>query len=114
MSDGLDERARPGTPGEGAAARAAVDRLMASLRPPPKTIIGLRLRLDRTCDRKRGCCDQIGIVRPGRGPHKFSLRCTCGKHRGWIKAAVGDLLAAMLRDGRLTAAPIPRDAGIEP
>jgi hypothetical protein len=47
--------ARPGTPGEGAAARAAINRLMARLRPAapprPKTIIGLHLRLDRACDR---------------------------------------------------------------
>jgi hypothetical protein len=111
--------ARPGTPGEGAAARAAIDRLMARLRPPPppppKTIIGLRLRLDRDCDRRNPCCDRHGIIHPGCGPHRYSLRCACcGKHRGWIKASAGDLLRAMQRDGRLTAAPILRDAGIAP
>ena len=111
--------ARPGTPGEGAAARAAIERLLARLRPapppPPETIIGLRLRLDRACDRRQPCCDRHGVVREGRGPHRFSIRCACcGKHRGWIKASAGNLLEAMLRDGRLSASPILRDAGIVP
>jgi hypothetical protein len=78
--------------------------------PPPRTIIGLRLQADRACDRQKGCWDRIGVVLPGRGPHKLALRCTCGKHRGWIKAVVGDLPEAMQRYRRLTAAPILRDA----
>jgi hypothetical protein len=108
--------ARPGTPGEGAAARAAIDRIKTRVRPPaPLTIVGLRLTLDRTCDRRKPCCDRHGIVGQGIGPHRFSLRCSCcGKHRGWIKAAASDLLTAMQRDGRLTSAPVLRDAGIVP
>jgi hypothetical protein len=108
--------ARPGTPGEGAAARAAIDRLMARLRPPaPPTIIGLRLRLDRACDRRQPCCDRHGVIGEGRGPHRFSLRCACcGRHRGWVKATAASLLEAMHRDGRLSASPILRDAGIAP
>jgi hypothetical protein len=38
-------------------------------------IIGLQLRLDRTCDRKRACYpDCIGVVTPGAGPHVAGLR----------------------------------------
>jgi hypothetical protein len=115
----LEELARrPGTAGEGAAARAAIARIRARLypRPPPTSIVGLKLRLDRSCDRgSRGGCDRHGIVGKGHGPYRYSLRCArCGRHRGWIKAAAGDLLTAMHRDGRLTASPILRDAGIVP
>jgi hypothetical protein len=93
--------ARPGTPGEGAATRSV--RLMAHLPlPPPKTMIGLRLRLDGIWEHRESRCDRIGVVHPGRGPHKIA----CGKRRGWIEAAVGDLRGAMRRDGRLSAAPI--------
>jgi hypothetical protein len=108
---------RPGTEGEGAAARAAIDRLLTRLRPAstPTTIIGLRLRLDRSCDRRSPCCDRHGIIGEGRGPHRYSLRCArCGRHAGWIKAAAADLLQAMHRDGRLSASPTLRDAGIVP
>lgn len=115
--------ARPGTPGEGAAARAAIDRIVARLRPatpprpPPRptTIIGLRIRLDRTCDRRQACCDRHGIIGEGRGPHRYSLRCAnCGKHRGWMKAPAASLLEAMQKDGRLSASPILREGGIVP
>jgi hypothetical protein len=115
--------ARPGTAGEGAAARTAIDRLMARLRPAapvpppskPTTIIGLRLRLDRSCDRRHPCCDRHGVIGEGRGPHRYSLRCACcGRHRGWLKAAAASLLEAKQKDGRLSASPILRDAGIVP
>jgi hypothetical protein len=108
--------ARPGTPGEGAAARAAIERIMARLRPPaPRTIIGLHLRLDRACDRRKRCCVGVGIVQAGAGPHRFGLRCaSCAQHRAWLKASAADLLTAMLRDGRLSASPIIRDAGVVP
>jgi hypothetical protein len=65
--------ARPGTPSEGAAARAAIAHIRARLRPP--TIIGPRLRLDRSSDHRHPCCDRHGIVGEGRGPHRYSLRC---------------------------------------
>jgi hypothetical protein len=108
--------ARPGTPGEGAAARAAIERIMARLRPPaPPTIIGLRLRLDRACDRRQPCCDRHGIIGEGSGPHGYSLRCArCRRHRGWVKATAASLLETMHRGGRLSASPILRDRGIVP
>jgi hypothetical protein len=93
----------PGTPGEGVAARAAIDRIIARA-PQPTTIIGLRLRLDRACDRRKPCCDRHGIVGPGAGPHRYSLRCAqCGAHRGWVKSAAADLMETMRADGRLSS-----------
>jgi hypothetical protein len=105
----------PGTPGEGAAARA-IDRIMARARPQiTASIIGLRLRLDRTCDRRSPCCDHHGVVGPGVGPHRYSLRCAqCGAHRGWVKTAAADLMEAMRADGRLSSSPILRETGIVP
>jgi hypothetical protein len=108
---------RPGTVGEGAAARAAISRIQARFRPPvPPTIVGLMLRLDRTCDRRwGGCCDRRGVICEGTGPHGHALRCArCGSHRGWLKRTAADLLTAMLKDGRLSERPILRDAGIVP
>jgi hypothetical protein len=116
----LEELARrPGTPGEGAAARAAIARIRAAhsrLPALPTAINGLRLRLDRACDRgAAGCCDRRGIICEGAGPHRQALRCArCGKHRGWLKRAAADLLQAMQRNGRLSAEPILRDAGVIP
>ena len=109
--------ARPGTPGEGAAARAAIARIMDRLRPPaPPPIVGLRLRLDRTCDRRRhGCCDRRGVICEGVGPHGYALRCArCNGHRGWLKKSAAEVLKAMQRTGRLSAEPILRDAGVIP
>jgi hypothetical protein len=116
---------RPGTPGEGAAARAAVERIKARLRPPivetrarppaPPTILGLHVKLDRSCDRQRPCCDRRGMICEGVGPHGHALRCArCRKHKGWLKKSAADLLLAMLKNGRLSAEPLLRDAGIIP
>jgi hypothetical protein len=114
----LEELARrPGTPGEGAAARAAIARITAA-HPPPAlpTLVGLRLRLDRSCDRDPGgCCDRRGVVCEGAGPHRHALRCArCMRHRGWLKKAAADVLQAMQRNGRLSPEPILRDAGVVP
>jgi hypothetical protein len=109
--------AAPGTAGEGEAAKAALERIRARLcpMPAPPTLIGMTLRLDRSCDRRGGCCDRRGVVGAGVGPHRHTLRCDrCGKHRGWLKSAAADLLTAMMKDGRLSPEPILRDRGIHP
>jgi hypothetical protein len=47
--------------------------------------VGLRLKLDRTIDRLRPCCDNVATVDHGRGVHCAGLRCSrCGRHRGWL------------------------------
>jgi hypothetical protein len=108
--------ARPGTPGEGAAARAAIDRIRERLRPPaPPTIVGLHLKLDRTCDRRNPCCDRRGVVCEAVGPHGPALRCArCSRHKGWLKKSAAEVLLAMLKNGRLSAQPILRDSGVVP
>jgi len=108
--------ARPGSPGEGAAARAAIERIRRRIQSPPAapSLVGMHLRLDRSCDRAHGCCQRRGVLHPGHGPHRFEIRCAdCGRHRGWLKAAAASLLEAMRRDGRLRA-PVLRDKGVVP
>jgi uncharacterized protein (DUF736 family) len=55
------------------------------------------VRLDRSTDRERPCCENLATLRPGKGPHAAELRCAgCGGHRGWLPkqalAAIGDRL----------------------
>ncbi len=43
------------------------------------------LRLNRRIDRIRPCCEILGIVGAGQGPHAAELKCAgCGAHRGWL------------------------------
>jgi len=45
----------------------------------------LLIKLDRTVDHNKPCCDNLAKILPGRGPHAGALRCTgCGKFRGWL------------------------------
>jgi hypothetical protein len=118
---------KDGTPGKDAAAQAAIDRLMerhagASLVPtlPTDPLIGLRLRLDRSCDRRLACCRtpggaHLGVIEAGTGPHGHGLRCSlCRRHRGWLPVRAADLLRRLFRDGRLSALPTLHDRSISP
>jgi hypothetical protein len=40
----------------------------------PASIVGLRVRLDRACDRRHPCCDRHGIVVADKGPPTKSPR----------------------------------------
>ena len=43
------------------------------------------VRLDRSTDRERPCCENLATLRPGKGPHGAELRCAgCGRHRRWL------------------------------
>jgi hypothetical protein len=87
---------------------------------PADLLIGLRLVLDRTCDRRHACCRtpsgaHIGVIEAGAGPHGHGLRCSlCGRHRGWLPARAADLLRRLFYDGRLSALSTLRDRGIVP
>jgi hypothetical protein len=67
---------RPGTAGEGAAARAALQRLFErNPRLRASALTGLKIKLERRCDRERPCCECCGEVAPGKGPHRHALLC---------------------------------------
>ena len=107
---------RPGTPGEGAAARAALQRLF-NRNPQLRAdaLIGIRIKLDRRCDHERPCCECCGEIAPGKGPHRHALRCAkCGAHRGWLARRAADLLLDLHLAGRLSDLPSLRDTSIKP
>jgi hypothetical protein len=54
------------------------------------------IRLDRSTDRERPCCENLATLRPGKGPHGAELRCAgCGRHRGWLPKQAVDFLASI-------------------
>jgi hypothetical protein len=49
------------------------------------TLVGLKVKLDRSVDRERPCCKNICTIGAARGPHAGELNCAaCGQHRGWL------------------------------
>jgi uncharacterized protein (DUF736 family) len=43
------------------------------------------VRLDRSIDRERPCCENLATIHVRTGPHGAALRCaSCGQHRGWL------------------------------
>jgi hypothetical protein len=81
--------ARPGTPGEGTAARAAIARLKAHL-PPPSLSGNVINYLGRRCSRCGGVNFTAG---PASGPHAARLDCSaCGAFAGWLPRAKADEL----------------------
>jgi hypothetical protein len=57
------------------------------------------VRLDRSIDRERPCCQNLATIRPTPdGPHAAELRCAgCQKHRGWLPREAMNFLAGVAR-----------------
>jgi hypothetical protein len=71
---------RPGMPGEGLAAQAAIDRIKARL-----PIVGRVIDRAKTCN---SCGSTKFKVEPGKGPHALHLRCAnCGRGGYWMPVA---------------------------
>jgi hypothetical protein len=67
----------------------------------------MRVRLDRTTDREQPCCENIAVIRPGKGPHAGELRCDgCGRHRGWLPREALDFLTELSRQFGAPAEPL--------
>ena len=62
---------------------------------PPAQIV----RLDRSIDRERPCCQNLATIRPTPdGPHAAELRCAgCDRHRGWLPKEAMSFLAEVAR-----------------
>jgi hypothetical protein len=68
-------------------------------------LVGLAARLpDRPC-RQCGSVDAT-IESIGRGPHHGSLRCACGKFRGWLRKETYDFVTATTRQFGKPVEPI--------
>ena len=71
--------ARPGTPGEGSAAKAALKRVVSRL-----PIVGRDFEHTRSCR----CGSALYMIEAGRGPHAFHLRCAaCSRGGMWMTRA---------------------------
>jgi hypothetical protein len=69
--------ARPGTPGEGQAARAALARIKARVH----VVIKPRVERQKPCR----CGSTTFLVEKGKGPHAHHLRCaSCGRGGLWM------------------------------
>jgi hypothetical protein len=57
-------------------------------------LVGLAIKVHEPCPRCRGHDASIGN---GRGPHKASIMCVCGRHLGWMSIATFDFVAEIVR-----------------
>jgi len=73
--------ARPGTPGEGVAARAALQRIRARFQAVKRTV-------NRAGKKPCRCGSTQFEVEPARGPHAYHLRCAnCARGGMWMSFA---------------------------
>jgi hypothetical protein len=71
------------------------------------------VRLDRSTDRERPCCENLATLRPGKGPHGAELRCVgCGRHRGWLPKQATEFLVIANRSGNPAQPIVLRDNSI--
>ena len=116
---------RPGTEGERQAALEAIARHRAAheaLVPlnlageADDPLNGFHIRLDRTTDRLRPCCDEpeVGVLGAPKAQHGPSIRCAaCDSFRGWMKQAAAARLRDLLDRGLVgPLMPTLRDASI--
>jgi len=51
------------------------------------------VRLDRSIDRERPCCENLATIHVRTGPHGAALRCaSCGQPRGWLPKQATEFL----------------------
>src|SRR5262249_25855518 len=58
------------------------------------TLVGLAIRLPEPCPR---CSGHDAVIGTGRGPHKASIMCVCGRHLGWMSTPTFHFLAETVR-----------------
>jgi hypothetical protein len=70
-------------------------------------IVGIKVKLDRNCDRENPCCTNVAIVGPGKAQHAGEFRCAdCGAHRGWLAQATQDFICTTVRRFGAPSEPI--------
>jgi hypothetical protein len=61
-------------------------------------LVGLAINLPEPCPR---CGGRAAVIGAGRGPHRASLLCACGRHHGWVSTATYTFVAEIVtRFGR--------------
>src|SRR5262245_13352093 len=66
-------------------------------------LIGLAITLPEQCPR---CHGHDAVIGAGRGPHKASIMCVCGRHLGWMSYATFSFIAETVRQFGRPSAPI--------
>jgi len=78
----------------------------ASSAPEPSTdntLVGLAITLLERCPR---CNGHDAVIGAGRGPHKASIMCACGRHLGWMSHEAFKFLSATARQFGRPTSPI--------
>ena len=92
-------------PAPSPATPAQLDMFSAGLAPviepsAGNELVGLAITLPEQCPRCRG---NDAVIGAGRGPHKASIICACGHHRGWMSVAAFNFITATIQQfGRPT------------
>jgi hypothetical protein len=85
----------------------------ADLTGATMNVVGLALTLPEQCPR---CTGRSGTLSTGRGTHRASILCACGKHLGWLSDTTFNFLSESIgRFGRPTSPiSIRRNCGASP
>jgi len=67
------------------------------------TLVGLAITLPEPCPR---CSGYSAVIGRGRGPHKASIMCVCGRHLGWISVPTCNFIAETIRQFGRPSEPI--------
>ena len=66
-------------------------------------LVGLAITLPHPCPR---CSGHDAVIGTGRGPHKVSIMCVCGRHLGWISVPTFNFIAETVRQFGRPSEPI--------
>ena len=88
----------------------ALEDLFVGTESAPSPLIGLEVVIPpRECP---SCHSQTFVIGHGCGPHKASMKCTCGKHCGWVSTESFDFISKTVRlFGRPTEPIVVRKGG---
>ena len=84
---------------------AQLDMFQAAADEPANShdLVGLAITLPEQCPRCRG---HDAVIGAGRGPHKASIMCVCGRHLGWLSIATFNFIAETVRQFGRPSEPI--------
>ena len=57
-------------------------------------LVGLAITLPHPCPR---CSGHDAVIGTGRGPHKVSIMCVCGRHLGWMSVPTFNFIVGTVR-----------------
>ena len=67
------------------------------------TLVGLAITLPEQCPR---CSGHDAVIGAGRGLHKASIMCVCGRHLGWMSMPTFNFIAETVRQFGRPSEPI--------